>query len=230
MRNVELECAKCPVDKYGRACDNPEGRGPGGCPTRRGQGSVDAALAILGNPETLEFARAASVQEGEGYAREDAGLRTVKTRFEEICEFAGKMGFTHLGLAFCSGLIREAEILERMLEGRGFRVSSVVCKVGCVPKERIGIEDGQKIRPGGFEAMCNPLAQAEFLNRAGTELNLVMGLCVGHDSLFLKHARAYNTIFAVKDRVLGHNPMTALYLSGSYYKRLAQGASPAEDG
>jgi hypothetical protein len=27
-------------------------------------------------------------------------------------------------------------------------------------------------------------------------------------------------VMAVKDRVFGHNPLAALYLSGSYYRRL----------
>ena len=36
------------------------------------------------------------------------------------------------------------------------------------------------------EPMCNPIAQAQLLNRAQTQLNICLGLCVGHDSLFYK--------------------------------------------
>ena len=45
---------------------------------------------------------------------------------------------------------------------------------------------------------CNPVLQAQLLNEAGTELNIVMGLCVGHDSLFYKHAKAVTTTLVVK--------------------------------
>ena len=34
--------------------------------------------------------------------------------------------------------------------------------------------------------MCNPILQAEKLNEQQTDVNIVMGLCVGHDSLFLQ--------------------------------------------
>ncbi|MPM98578.1 hypothetical protein SDC9_145766 [bioreactor metagenome] len=66
--------------------------------------------------------------------------------------------------------------------------------------------------------MCNPIGQANFLNSAKTELNIMLGLCVGHDSLFIKCSDAPITVFAVKDRVLAHNPLGALYLSEGYYK------------
>ena len=103
---------------------------------------------------------------------------------------------------------------------------SVVCKVGGVPKEEIGITEEQKILIGEEETMCNPIAQAEVLNRAGTELNVLLGLCVGHDSLLFRHAAAYTTVLAAKDRVLGHNPLAAAYTLGSYSGRAL---SPPEE-
>jgi enoyl-CoA hydratase/carnithine racemase len=42
-----------------------------------------------------------------------------------------------------------------------------------------------------------------------TDFNVLLGLCVGHDSLFLKYAEAPCTVLAVKDRMLGHNPLAA---------------------
>ena len=69
--------------------------------------------------------------------------------------------------------------------------------------------------------MCNPILQAKLLNRAKTDLNVVIGLCVGHDSLFYKYAEALTTTLVTKDRVLGHNPAAALHQADSYYhKRL----------
>ena len=68
--------------------------------------------------------------------------------------------------------------------------------------------------------MCNPIMQAKLLNREKTDLNIVIGLCVGHDSLFYKYSDALCTTLVTKDRVLAHNPVGALYQAGSYYSRL----------
>ena len=84
----------------------------------------------------------------------------------------------------------------------------------------LGVKDEEKVLPGRDETMCSPIVQAEILNDAGCDLNILMGLCVGHDSLFFKHAKAFTTVFVVKDRLLGHNPIAALYQSSVYYRRL----------
>ena len=107
-----------------------------------------------------------------------------------------------------------------LLSDRGFVLISAICKVGRVPKEQIGIRDEQKISVGNFEAMCNPISQASILNEEKTDFNILLGLCVGHDSLFLKYAEAPCTVLAVKDRVFGHNPLAAIYNIDSYYRYL----------
>ncbi len=91
-------------------------------------------------------------------------------------------------------------------------------RVGGVDKEFLGLDADGKICGGGHETMCNPIAQAEVLNSEKTEFNIIMGLCVGHDSLFMKHSDAMCTVFAVKDRLMGHNPLASLYTSDTYYK------------
>ena len=60
----------------------------------------------------------------------------------------------------------------------------------------------------------------KLLNEAETDLNVVVGLCVGHDSLFFRHSDALVTVLVAKDRVTGHNPAAVLYTSHSYYQRL----------
>jgi uncharacterized metal-binding protein len=102
-------------------------------------------------------------------------------------------------------------------------VASVCCKVGSIPKEEIGLTDEEKIHPGQFEALCSPIGQAQLLNAAGTGLNVLVGLCVGHDSLFFRHSEAPVTVLVAKDRVTGHNPAAVLYTSHSYYSRLKAG-------
>lgn len=108
-----------------------------------------------------------------------------------------------------------------ILEKKGFEVVSVRCNAGAVPKEQIGIKPDAKIRgPGYWETMCNPILQAEVVNEEKVDLAVMLGLCIGHDTLFMQYCRRPMTVIAVKDRVTGHNPLAALYLSGSYYARL----------
>jgi len=103
---------------------------------------------------------------------------------------------------------------------KGFEVVSVVCKAGRTPKEAIGIKEEEKIYQGTPESMCNPVFQAELLNHESVDFNILLGLCVGHDSLFFRYAKAPTTVLAVKDRVTGHNPLAAIYLSHSYYRKI----------
>ncbi|MBN2228445.1 MAG: DUF1847 domain-containing protein [Candidatus Thorarchaeota archaeon] len=145
------------------------------------------------------------------------------TRVQETMEFAERMGITRLGIAYCIGLRREAKTLAQIYTENGFDVVSVCCKTGSIPKEEIGLRDDEKIRPGNFEAVCNPIGQALVMNAEGTGLNVIVGLCVGHDSLFIKHSKALVTCLVAKDRVLAHNPAGALYTSQSYYKKKLYG-------
>lgn len=216
----EINCAQCAVIK--KACRFEDGKGPSTCPTEHKKEIIEKALETYDQPEVKEFARQASIQEGECYANRHIKpyiMQPTKPRLQEIMEFCEKMGFNRLGIAFCGGLTNEASLLSQVLEKNGFKVVGVSCKVGAIPKERIGVKDEEKIRIGEFEPMCNPIAQAEVLNDAKTDFNIMLGLCVGHDSFFLKYIKGYATVFAVKDRVTGHNPMAALYTVQSYNQR-----------
>jgi uncharacterized metal-binding protein len=172
--------------------------------------------------EVREFARLASVQEAQCYEITAEGLRTRFPRLEETIQFAGKCNYRKIGLAFCVGLKQEARMVTEIFSAKGFEIVSVNCKVGGVPKESIGLAPEEKIMgPGRMETMCNPIAQAEVLNAEEVDLAIMLGLCVGHDTLFLRYIRPPCTVLAVKDRVLGHNPLAAAYLSkGPYYSRL----------
>ena len=130
------------------------------------------------------------------------------------------MGYKKLGITFGSGLHSEAFYLTQILEAQGFEVVSVACKAGGTPKEQIGIKEEEKIRIGEFEPMCSPIAQATILNEEKTDFNILLGLCVGHDSLFLKYSAVYCTVLVAKDLVLSHNPCAALYTASSYYARM----------
>ncbi|MCF8041695.1 MAG: DUF1847 domain-containing protein [Desulfarculaceae bacterium] len=216
-----------------RACVTPGGVGGNNCPTQEQAEALEAANAKYDSMELREFARQASLQEAACYANRHERpyvLQPSKTRIQEIWEFAHRMGYTKVGLAFCLGLVNEAAKVEQIFKSQGLEVVSAICKAGATPKEWLGLSDEEKVRRDGFESVCNPLYQAELMNQAGTQLNVVLGLCVGHDSLFFANAKAPSTVLAVKDRVTGHNPLAAVYLSESYYAKLKETGSQDDDG
>lgn len=130
-----------------------------------------------------------------------------KTRFSEIILFAKELGCQKIGLAFCIGLSEEAKIIDEILS-KHFEVVSVCCKVCGIDKKDF---DLQQISSESREVMCNPAGQAELLNQAESELNIICGLCVGHDAIFAKLSEAPVTTLIVKDRLLAHNPVGAVY-------------------
>lgn len=138
------------------------------------------------------------------------------TRLQEVMEFSKRMGFHKIGIATCVGLIEESRTLARILRKNGFEVYGAVCKIGSFLKADVGVSEDDMTKTGAV--MCNPIMQAEVLNQAGTDFNVVMGLCVGHDSLFYKYSEALVTTLVAKDRVLAHNPVGALYQANAYYK------------
>ena len=212
MNYHDAACAYCPATV--RACRQGESasRGPGYCPSKTAQVAIDTASEKYAEPLVRRVAQESARVESEGYCR--------WTRVEEVCQFAKKMGFTKLGIATCISFVDQAHVLTGILESHGFEVASAACKNGGIPKEEIGLTDEEKIRPGGHESMCNPVSQAELLNEAGCEFNIVLGLCVGHDSLFFQHSEGLVTTLVAKDRVLAHNPVGALMLADSYYDRV----------
>jgi uncharacterized metal-binding protein len=217
------QCAVCPFDWSRRFCRHDQGKAPADCPSIYHQDLVAASLDAIAAGEVREFARQASIQEAEGYCDREKGygsVRPAKPRIVEIIEFAQKMSYRRIALVFCVGLRREAAIVHEIFKGRGFDVISIVCKVGRVPKEALGLSDEQKVAPGSRESMCNPILQAMIANRHQSQFNVLLGLCVGHDSLFFRYAEAPCTVLAVKDRLLGHNPLAAVYEYESYYRYL----------
>ena len=202
------KCAKCGI----YACHSGElDKLPPHCPIPGNAEIFDRATTFY-NEDPLQLACRSSRVESAGY--------TKWPRIREIMEFAKSCGFRKLGLAFCVGLKKEAPEINRIFEEAGFEVESVACKTGSRPKEDLGITDEEKVHRGKFEAMCNPAAQAMLLNEAKTEMNVLLGLCVGHDTLFIKHSDAPVTVLAVKDRVTGHNPLAAIYASHYFKSRM----------
>ncbi|MFH0976271.1 MAG: DUF1847 domain-containing protein [Spirochaetota bacterium] len=214
------ECANC----YEPVCEkrNPNLASPD-CPIKRKPGIMKKGLRKSLEPELKEFARQAAIQQSEAFIRSEDGIFARYSRLEETILFAKKMGYKRLGLAFCSALRNESILVNKILENHGFEVVSVCCKVGGLSGELIGITN-EDISRGSkdYTLMCNPVTQAEIMNDEGAEFNIVIGLCVGHDSLFIKHANALSTVLIAKDHVFGHNPAAVLKLSGPYCKKFMQ--------
>lgn len=176
-------------------------------------GLKEEAVELLRRPENEPWMKAAASIEATGYRS--------WTRLEEIIRLIEAMKLERIGVAFCIGLSDEAERFVTVLRTTGVKVTAVCCKVCGVSKDELGVTRLHKERP--FEASCNPVAQALVLNENDTELNFTLGLCLGHDILFNKLSKAPISAFIVKDRVLAHNPVAALY--SSYHRPSSGGDS-----
>jgi uncharacterized metal-binding protein len=172
----------------------------------------DAREAYKPGGPDHELARAASITIKYGYGK--------LTRVEETMVFAHEMGFQKIGVAFCTSLEREARTFCQVLRDNGFMPVTVMCKNGAVPIDTLEEPYLDTLASGMCSSICNPVGQALTLNAEHTELNVVLGLCVGHDALFIKHSEAAVTYLGVKDRVTGHHPLTPLYLHEGLFKRI----------
>lgn len=156
----------------------------------------------------------------------DTGIGFLVPRLRSVIDFCKAMGYKKIGLAFCVGLRNEAELYSKILRSHNLQVVSVCCCNCGFNRPDLGVP-----LPDGidFHAACNPIGQAYLLNKENVEFNLVMGLCTGHDSLFMKYADAMSTVVIVKDPATGHSPASALYLYDQYYKRIFDVPSFGED-
>jgi uncharacterized metal-binding protein len=187
------------------------------CPTNAQEDVCEQARAKY-TDKTLKFARDTTLIENACYAIDpNTGnailpMVTLHPRAEEIIMLAKVSNFKKLGLAFCLELQKEAELYTDILEKNGFEVVAVCCKVGGIPKEEIDVSEEEKVfGPGSEETMCSGLIMAELLNSENTEMNVLMGICVGQDSLFFKYADVFTIPFVVMDRVYGGATMAGIY-------------------
>lgn len=197
MEGKMIECANCRANNcyQGQKCVK----------------GYDFADAESASRQAYQLGENRNVLEAAG--RIEAEHYMQWTRLEEIMDYCRQMEYRRLGIAMCVGLAREAETLAKILS-KEFTVFSICCKNGGISKDDFGLPH---VKEGRFEATCNPVGQALLLNEEKTDLNIIVGLCIGHDILFAQYATAPCTTFVVKDRVLAHNPAAVLY--SGYYQR-----------
>jgi uncharacterized metal-binding protein len=161
--------------------------------------AIEKSKTEYSKPDLIDVYKAASVVVTNGHGK--------WTRVQEAIEFAKELKLMHIGLASCGALFRESRMISELFTGAGFQVTSISCQVGKVSPESRGVPEIKGLR----SATCNPIAQAEILNSVGTELNFLLGLCMGHDILFNRYSQAPVSTLIVKDRITGHNPTAALH-------------------
>lgn len=229
----DLSCSNCStiLQKKGTThcwSNDPQSKAPRYCPEGQRQIIEDSFAKYQDNRDGAEesadvkIAQVAARVEGLCYQKipGSSAMNPRWTRVEDTIAFAKLMGYQTIGIATCLGLLSETQQMVNILKAQGFTPLSVCCKAGRIDKGQLDIDEKDKINPGTFEPACNPIAQAKLLNAAATDMNIIIGLCIGHDMLFSKYSHAPVTTLVVKDRVTGHNPVSVLYGQNTYYKRL----------
>jgi uncharacterized metal-binding protein len=229
-KKTEYTCSICSSvwQKSGKTncwSSNPAERAPkpAYCPTNEHSDVINKTFDLYkGDSEDALMAKNAARVEGMCYQPipGSSAINARWTRVEDTIAFAKLMKYRKIGIATCIGLLEETNRLAAILKAQGFVPLSICCKTGSIDKLELGLDETDKVRPETFEPACNPVAQASLLNTAGTDMNVIVGLCVGHDILFTKYSEAPVTTMVVKDRVTGHNPVCVLYGQNFYYKRL----------
>jgi len=213
------QCAKCP----GAYCANlpfeeiNRDMLPEYCPMKTSEEVITSVIEKYALDDVKRIYVPATITEKEAYESIRGVRMAVRPRIKELIEFGKLIHAQKIGVAFCAGMRDEAARIVKILEGSGFAIASVLCKCGGIDKTKLDVAKEYKIGdPLKFEAGCNPVLQAQLLNNAETDINIIVGLCLGHDMLFTMNSKAPVTTLIVKDRLLGHNPVIALY--SDYHK------------
>ncbi len=126
-----------------------------------------------------------------------------RSRLQELINYAKNSNYKKIGIANCLSMQKYADKLIEILKNEGFEVVSINCK-------NSGLQNSDLFGEEAKGPSCDPLSQADFLNNEKTDLNINVGLCLGHGILFSKHSNAPTTTFIVKDFATNHNSVSNL--------------------
>lgn len=215
-------CAACPFKAQDRLCYEGE-KHPDDCPTASKKHIFEKSSDVYAQPEIQHMARESARVERGSYHITPEWRSPARSRLQEIIAYCKAMDYKRVGLVFCNGLRNEAAEVLKVFKAHGLDVVSASCKVGGIPKTEIGLSGpNELLKPHKPESMCNSIGQAFLMNEANVDFNVLLGLCVGHDSLAIKYLEAPVTVLAVKDRMLGHNPLAAVYCGAGYFNYIKQ--------
>ena len=191
--------ARCLCKKMGCWCGDDKGI-PSYCQANHYLEEIEQANKAYAGSDVVDIYSAACVvgKKNDGY----------RPRIEEALDFAGQMKFSRVGFAACVAFGRELDVIRRLFEQAGIEVFSAGCQIGRSSATDRGLPH---LEAYPDNSTCNPIAQAEILNKAQTQLNYIVGLCMGHDILFTRYSRAPVSTLIVKDRLMGNNPAAAIY-------------------
>ena len=127
-----------------------------------------------------------------------------RSRLEHILEFSAAAGFKRIGVACCGRYIPQARLVVEQAKRFGFQSAYVVCKLGGFNFGDIGQEKESDW------IICNPVGQAYALNDFGADINVTLGLCMGHDLLFNHYSKALVTNLVVKELISNDDPAQTL--------------------
>ena len=197
MDQSAFSCVDCAVN----GCEYRDGKHPAFCPTTDFKLSDDPWLK-----EQCEDEENYRIIESAAYSAHVAHRETL-SHLEETVIFARKMGVRKIGIAACVSLADEARAAAQVFRAQGCEVVGAICKMGSITFGDLGVPPDER---GDDAVLCNPIYQAKVLNEAKTDLNVVMGLCAGHDALFLKYAESLCTLLTAKDFKFDHCSIRAL--------------------
>ncbi len=188
-----MPCASC----ESQTCFTNKGEMPTGCPEQSREK----------DPSTEPVA---------GFLEYAAAIRNKETdRISELIDYANFREYKKIGIAGCIGLHDELRVITDRLKDSGLEVNTVMCKAGSLEKKTVGVPSRNRMTTEtGYSVgviACNPAAQALLFNSQQTDLNCIMGLCVGHDSVFMKHSAAPVVTLIAKDRTNAHNSASILH-------------------
>ena len=146
------------------------------------------------------------------------GIRQCSFEFRQIQARRGDrhlcktLGAKKIGVISCSGLAKETRHFISYLKEEGI-YCQLLCDLqgGAVAKEgEIGLPESVKTKDRPHDSICTPVLQAYILEREKTDLNVIIGLCIDHDSLFIRHSIAPVAHLIGKNQVHEHNPTAAV--------------------
>ncbi len=152
---------------------------------------IDYAKEVRLEPSEAELINKANSATRKVFERRTKGDFTLNWLKTFLRDFFGDQAT--IGVASCLGSIETARTVIEAIESEGMKTTLVTCKLGGLTVKNIDKPGVPCEHPG-----CNPVAQAKILNGLNVPVVVLVGLCIGHDMIFIKHCKSYVIPFITK--------------------------------